>query len=144
MSIRAKPKLKEFARRLLVYEMASRKPSAAKDSGSSGIFAKLRGPLGRLIGLGGFRALLSRALSLAGAEVPALRALQPPADYSSEEFKELEAKLDALAIDEGQLVLMAQLLGLLITFIGPALTLQLLGSIWPKLDELDFKEDLGK
>ena len=56
--------------------------------------------------------------------------------------KELEAKLDSLAIDEGQVVLLAQLFGLLMTFIGRQLTLQLLGNIWPKLDELDFKRDL--
>ena len=81
-------------------------------------------------------------LALAGAEVPALRALQPRADCSSEGFKELEAKLDSLAIDEVQVVFVAQLLGLLMTFIGGALTLRLLANIWPKLDEQDFKKDL--
>lgn len=143
MPTRAKSKLREFARRLLAYDAASRSPSAAKDSGAFGVFGKLRGPLGRLIGVAGFHALLSRALALAGAEAPALRALQPRAECSSEDFKELEAKLDSLAVEEGQLVLVAQLLGLLMTFIGRALTLRLLQNIWPKLDEVDFKKDLG-
>ena len=100
------------------------------------------GRWGNSIGIGSFHALLSRALALAGAEVPALRALQPRADCSSAGFKELEAKLDSLAIDEGQVVFVAQLLGLLMTFIGGALTLRLLANIWPKLDEQDFKKDL--
>jgi hypothetical protein len=142
MSIRATPQLKEFASRLLAYEMALCKRSGAKDSGPSGVFAKLRGPLGKLIGIGGFDALLSRSLALAGAEVPTLRTLQPRADYSFEDFKKLEVKLDSLTIEEGQGVVVAQLLGLLMTFIGGALTLQLLQSIWPKLDELNFKKDL--
>jgi hypothetical protein len=143
MLTRARPELKQFARRLLAYETASRKPSAAKDSEPFGVFGKLRGPLGRFIGIGGFHALLSRALALAGAEVPSLGALQPRTDYSLEGLKELEAKLDSLAVEGGQVVLLAQLLGLLMTFIGRSLTLQLLGNIWPKLDELDFKKDLG-
>jgi hypothetical protein len=142
MSTRARPELKDVARRLLAYEAASRRLCAAKDSGPFGVCAKLRGPLGKLIGIGGFHALLSRACALAGTEVPALRALPTRADDSLEGLKELEAKLDSLAIDEGQVVLVAQLLGLLITFIGRALTLRLLRNIWPKSDEMNFEKDL--
>jgi hypothetical protein len=49
----------------------------------------------------------------------------------------VESKLDPRAIAEGEVVLVADLLGLLVTFIGPALTVQLLGDVWPNLDDLN-------
>jgi hypothetical protein len=134
----ATPKLKGFARRLLAYEAASGEPADAKDSAAFRVCEQLRGPLGKLMGVGGFRALLSRALALAGAEVPWLRALHIKADGSLDGLEELEAKLDSRAVAEGEVVLAAQLLGLLLTFIGPALTLRMLHDIWPKIEDLDF------
>ncbi len=136
MSNSATPKPKEFARRLLAYEAASGKPADAKDSGVFRVCEKLREPLGKLLGVGGFRSLLSRALALAGAEVPWLRALHIKADGSLEGPDELEAKLDSRAVAEGEVALAAQLLGLLVTFIGPALTQRLLQDIWPTMDDL--------
>lgn len=125
-------KLREFARRLLAYEAASGKPANAKDSAAFRVCEKLRGPLGKLMGVEGFRALLSRALALAGAEVPWLRALQIKTDGSLEGLDELEAKLDSSAVANGEVVLVGQLLALLVMFIGPALTQGLLHDIWPR------------
>ncbi len=138
MSNSATPKLKEFARRLLAHEAASRKPASAKDSAAFRVCEELRQPLGKLLGVGGFRALLSRALTVAGAEVAWLRALDIKADGCWEGLNELGAKLDSRAIANGEVVLVSQLLGLLVTFIGPALTLGLLHDIWPKMDDLNF------
>jgi len=132
------PKLKQFARRLLDYEAASGKPADAQETPAFRVCGKLRGPLGKLMGVGGFRSLLSRALVLAGAEVPWLRALQIHADGSLEGLNELEVKLNSSAITEGEVVLVAQLLGLLMTFIGAGLTESLLHDVWPELDELNF------
>ncbi len=129
---------KEFARRILTYETASGKHADANNSEGFRVCEKLRGPLGKLTGIGGFRALLSRALAQAGTEVPWLRALHIKADGSLEGLDQLKAKLDSSAIVEGELVLVVQLLGLLVTFIGPALTLRLLQDIWPKMDDLNF------
>jgi hypothetical protein len=64
--------------------------------------------------------------------------LQLQADGSLEGLKEVEGKLDQPAITEGEVVLVSQLLGLLVTFIGPALTSSLLRDIWPELEELNF------
>ncbi len=138
MSNSATPKLREFTRRLLAYEVASGKPANAKDSAAFRVCEELRQPLGKLLGIGGFRALLARALAVAGAEVPWLRALQIKADGCWEGLNELEGKLDPRAIAEGEVVLVSQLLALLVTFIGSALTLPLLHDIWPKMDDLDF------
>ncbi len=132
------PKLKEFARRLLAYEVTSGEPAGLKDSAAFRVCEKLRAALSRLMGGGGFRSLLSRALVLAGYEVPWLRGLKMKADGSVEGLDELGTKLDAQAVAEGEIALVAQLLGLLVTFIGPALTLRLLRDIWPKIEDLEF------
>jgi hypothetical protein len=88
----------------------------------------------------GFRELLSRALALANAEVPWLRAVHVKADGSFEGLDELGAQVDPDEIFEGRVVLLAQLLGLLVTFIGEDLTLRLVREVWPKLslNNLDF------
>ena len=88
----------------------------------------------------GFTALLSRALSLASAEVPWLRAAHVDSDGSLQGLNELEAQPDPEEIFEGSVVLLAQLLGLLAVFIGENLTLRLMRELWPKLplNDLDF------
>jgi nicotinic acid phosphoribosyltransferase len=134
----ATPKLKEFARRLLAHEEASGKSADAKDFKAFRVCEKLCGPLSKLTGVGGFRSLLSRALALAGAEVPWLRALHINSDGSLEGLEQLETKLDSREIAEGEVVLVSQLLGLLVTFIGPTLTVGMLRDIWPKMNDLEF------
>jgi hypothetical protein len=131
-------KMKEFTLRLLAYESVSGKPTNAKDSVAFRVCEKLRVQLTKTTGVRGFSALVSRALALAGAEVPWLRALQINSDGSLKGLHELEAKLDSRVVTEGQVVLLSQLLGLLITLIGPALTLQLLQDIWPKDERTQF------
>jgi nicotinic acid phosphoribosyltransferase len=126
------PEMREFALRLLAYESASGKPANAKYSVTFRVCEKLRMQLSKTTGVGGFSALLSRALALAGEEAPWLRKLQINSDGSLKGLHELEAKLDSSLVAEGQVVLLTQLLGLLVTFIGPALTLQLLQDVWPK------------
>jgi len=138
MPVSTASKLKQFARRLLDYEAARGKSAHAREAAALRVCEKLRGPLGKLMGGGGFRSLLSRALVLAGAEVPWLQGLQLQADGSLEGLKEVEVKLDQPAITEGEVVLVSQLLGLLVTFIGPALTSSLLRDIWPEMEELNF------
>src|ERR1043166_7359050 len=133
----ATPKLKEFAGRLLAIEASSGNPGDAKNPTVFRVCEKLRGPLGKLTGVRGFRSLLSRALALAGVEVPWLRGMHIRADGCLEGLAELEGELDRSAIGMGEVVLVAHLLELLVTFIGPALTLGLLREIWPKLENLD-------
>lgn len=127
-----------FARRLLAYETGAGKPAGAKGSPAFRVCEKLRGPLGRLIGVAGFRSLFSRAVAIGCKEIPWLCELQTKADGSLDGLDELEARLEAGAIDEGEVILVGQLLGLLVLFIGPALTLGLLHEIWPdwKIEEL--------
>jgi len=137
MSDSATPKLKAFARQLLACEAATRDPAGTKDSRAFRACEKLRGPLGKLVGISGFRALLSRALAVGGEEAPVLRALHIRADGSLEDL-EAEADLDPRKLAEGEVVLIAHIAGLLVTFIGPALTLQVLRDIWPKIEDPNF------
>ena len=137
MSSSASPHPKAFARRLLAYEAASGENADANAPAAFRVCEQLKGPLSKVMGTGGFRSLLSRALALSGAEIPWLRALHIKADGTLEGMGKLEAELDRHAVAEGEVVLVAQLLGLLVTFIGPALTLGLLHDIWPKIDDPD-------
>jgi hypothetical protein len=62
-------------------------------------------------------------------------------DGSFEGFDEFGAQVDPDEIFEGRVVLLAQLLGLLVAFIGENLTLRLVREVWPKLSLNDV--DLG-
>ena len=130
--------MRNFAKRLIAYEASENGSSAINDPAPFPVSGKLRPHLATLLGNDGFRALLSRALALANADVAWLRALHVKADGSLEGLAELEAQVDPTEIAEGNVVLLAQLLGLLETFIGEALTLQLARDLWPKLSLNDF------
>ncbi len=120
---------KEFASRLLVHVAAMSKPASGDTSAACRICEELRVPLGKMLGVEGFRSLLSRAQVLASADVPWLKALVIEQDGSFTGLKERKLRLDATV--DGELALVGHLLGLLVVFIGPALTLRLLHEVWP-------------
>ena len=136
--------MRDCAERLIAYETRENKSSETKTPAAFHVGEKLRPHLTTLLGNVGFRALLSRALALANTDVPWLRAVHVKADGSLEGLDELEAQVDPDEIFEGCLVLLAQLLGLLVAFIGENLMLRLVREVWPKLslNDLDVcKED---
>jgi hypothetical protein len=130
--------MRDFAERLIAYETRRNNFFETKTPAAIFVGEKLHPQLATLLGNVGFRALLSRALALAIAEVPWLRAVHVKADGSLEGLEELESKVDADKIFEGGVVLLAQLLGLLVAFIGENLTLRLVRVVWPKLSLNDF------
>ena len=123
---------RNLAQRLLAYEAAGTEHSAASGSAASRVCAKLRGPLITLAGVAGFRSLLSRALTLARAEVPSLSAVQVAADGSLRGLDELVSQTDKEQARDGGAILIAQLVGLLLTFIGEGLTIRLVQDVWPE------------
>ena len=139
---RATPQMRDLSQCLIAYETRGNKSSETKTPAACLVGEKLRPHLAALMGNVGFRALLSRALALANAEVPWLRAVHVKADGSFEGLDELEAQVDPEEIFEGCVVLLAQLLGLLAAFIGENLTLHLVREVWPKLSLKDL--DFGK
>ena len=86
---------------------------------------KLRRQLATLAGAAGFRSLLERALTLSKQECQVLDAWAVEPDGSLRGLDDETAQWGA--------VLIAQLIGLMITFIGESLTLHLLQNAWPNL-----------
>jgi hypothetical protein len=127
--------MRDFAKRLMAYEMRGHQSSGQKIPAPFHAGEKLRPQLAILMGNGGFQALLSRSLALARAEVPWLRAVHVKSDGSWEGLDEpkLGTQVDPDEIFEGRVVLLAQLLGLLVAFIGENLTLRLVQEAWPKM-----------
>ena len=132
--------MRDFAKHLTAYEKLQNNVSKTNEQGAFHVFDKLRPYLATLMGTGGFRALLLRALALATAEVSWLCEVQVKADGALEGWQDVHAKLDPDEFFEGGVVLLAQLLGLLTAFIGEVLTLRLVREVWPKipLNNLDF------
>ena len=132
--------MRSLAKQLIGSETRKNKSSKAKKSTAFYVSEKLRRHLATLVGNEGFRALLSRALALAKAEVAWLRAVHVRADGTLEGVEAIPAQLDATEFLEGRIVFLAQLLGLLVAFIGPSLTSRLMGEIWPQvaLKNMDF------
>jgi hypothetical protein len=125
------PESRHLAQCLLTYEAVAGKNSEAAETAAFRVCAKLRRPLITLAGVDGFRSLLSRALTLAQAEDPGLSAVRVVADGSLEGLDELASQGDKEEAIDGGAILIAQLIGLLRTFIGEGLTLRLVQDVWP-------------
>ena len=140
---RATPQMRNLAKHLMACETLENKSSETETPASFHICEKLRLHLATFMGNTGFHTLLSRSLALSVAEVPWLRAVRVKADDSLEALEELHAQLDPDEFFEGKVVLLAQLLGLLVAFIGEDLTLRLVREVWPQipLNGLDSEKD---
>jgi hypothetical protein len=126
----ATPAIRNLARRLIALESA-RAPSDGLIDEAVQACDKLRVPLGKLAGVAGFRSLMARAMALATAEVPWLESVQVRADGSLEGFDAARLPQGAVPGGEAGVVVVAQLLGLLVTFIGEPLTLRFVRDAWP-------------
>ena len=126
------PQTRDLAQRLLAYENAVGKTSEPAEFAAFRVCERLRQPVITLAGVAGFRSLLSRALTLARAEAPSLSAVQIAADGSLKGLDELASQTDKEQARDGASILIAQLIGLLLTFIGEGLTLRLVQDVWPE------------
>jgi hypothetical protein len=87
------------------------------------------------VGVDGFHALASRALALAKSESPRLGAVQVTANGSLRGLGEVESQTDADEDGEAGVLLIAQLLGLFLTFLGEATTLRLIEDLRLQVDD---------
>lgn len=127
----ASPEIQNLAQRLFAFEAAhdnALDANAARDDVAVQIVAELRRRLIKLAGVDGFRSLLSRALALAKAEVPALQNVRVGADGSLEGFDGVEPIQEPAQAGR---VLVTHLLELMVAFIGESLTLRLVRDAWP-------------
>ncbi len=136
---RATP-MRDVAKLLSAYEARGNKSAETKPAATFPVNDKLRPHLATLVGNAGYRALQARAIALAGAEVQWVRGLHVNAGGTLDGLEEIHAKLGADDFIKGRVALVAELLGLLVAFVGESLTLRLVQEIWPKvpLDDLDF------
>lgn len=117
--------MQELAQHLLDEEAVAGDTTRLQEPVVVRVSEKLRGALSVLVGADNYRFLLSRALTLARVEAPGLSAVQVMADGSLRGAGEVDlANYGAEAP-----VLIGQLLGLFLTFLGVPLTLRLLQDV---------------
>jgi hypothetical protein len=139
---RATPQTRELAERLIAFERGKKSPGT-KTPAAFYICEKLRPYLGTLMGSTGFRALLSRALTVANADDAWLRTVHVNADGSLGGFDGPEVTVDPKATTEGSVALVSQLLGLLVAFVGENLAVRMVRELWPKLNLTNVHFDKG-
>jgi hypothetical protein len=127
------PSLRHFARRLIRHETGGGESSRTQPQALFQVTEKLRLQLTTIMGAAGYQSLISRALALAITEAPWLREVQIQSDGSLEGLEQLQARLGRDTFLAGGVPLLAQLLGLLVAFIGSSLTARVLHEIWPKI-----------
>jgi hypothetical protein len=134
------PQMRDIAERLIYGETAAIIVSGTPILVAAPVCEKLRPHLANLMGRNGFHALLSRALSQAAQKAPSLRAVQVNAEGAFERSNKSAAPMSPAKNVEASVAQVAQLLELLVAFIGESLTLRLLREIWPtlQLNEWDF------
>jgi len=142
LNMTATPGMRDLAHRLLTYEAGAGETSEPTESPTLRVYEKLRQGLGEFAGVAGFQSLASRALVLARMEAPTLSAARISADGAlqglGQGLDQFECQIDndkdqsaEYAAGEGGIILISRLLGLLLIFLGEALTLRLLRVTWP-------------
>ena len=119
-------KTRELARSLVASEADATPTSLHTEPATVRVYERLRRQLGAPVGVDGFQALASRALALARSESPRLSAVQITANGALRGLGEVESQADADEDGEAGVILIAQLLGLFLTFLGEATTLRLI------------------
>ena len=119
-------KTRDLARSLIANEADASETSLQTEPATVRVYEKLRRQLGAPVGIDGFRALASRALALAKSQSPRLSTVQVTANGGLRGLGEVESQTDTDEHGEAGIVLIAQLLGLFLTFLGEATTLRLI------------------
>jgi hypothetical protein len=130
--------MQKLAELLIAEEAKAQKRHSAKAT-SFEVSARLRPQLVALMGTAGYRAVVSRALTLATDEVKWLHHVRVALDGTIEGLEDVAAQLPPGHAARGRLTLLAHLLELLVSFIGEGLTFRLLQELYPHLSENDFE-----
>jgi hypothetical protein len=125
-------KTRDLARSLVAREADASRTFLHTEPATLRVYERLRRQLGAPVGVDGFQALASRALALAKSESPRLSAVQVTADGGLRGLGEVESEMDTDG--EVGVNLIAQLLGLFLTFLGEATTLRLIEDLRLQVD----------
>ena len=121
-----------LAERIIASEKLGYKKSEQGRPIAAIVSQKLRPVLGMLMGNEGYRVLLSRALARATVEAPSLRTARITVEGVLI-FDPASPLPDRKKLEEGSIIVVAELLGLLNAFIGEDLTVQFVREAWPRL-----------
>jgi hypothetical protein len=133
------PPMRSVALSLVTYETRGKKlPATSKNVVALQACEKLGRQLATLTGTLALRALMTRALTLAAKEVPWLSEVQLTANGSFQGLAELELRLVEENLTDGAVVLLAELLGLLVAFVGDTVTWRVLQDVWPHISPHDW------
>jgi hypothetical protein len=127
------PAIQSLARRLIAGEPTRAKSAHGEADQTVQACEKLRVPLSNLAGAAGYASLLSRALVLAKRQAPWLGRLHVEVDGAlAQSNGQVPRELGAAeTAQHGGAILVAELLGLLVTLIGESLTLRLVREAFP-------------
>src|ERR1039457_4860044 len=127
-------KTRELARSLVASEADAATAPLLTEPATVRVYERLRRQLGAPVGVDGFQALASRALDLARSESPRLSAVQVTANGGLRGLSEVESQTETDEDGEVGVNLIAQLLGLFLTFLGEATTLRLIEDLRLQVD----------
>ncbi len=126
--------IRDWARRLIASQIGVDPVSTQRVPATLRVYDKLRRRLCAPIGVAGFQALASRALSLAKSQYPKLAALQVAANGGLCGFEEVDFQLDTDEDIEVGVLFIAQLLELFLTLLGEATTVRLVADAGLQLE----------
>ena len=124
---------RDLAAQMIAQESSGDESSEAQASAALRACDKLCLHLSRVIGTGGYIALASRALALSRAERGILPTVHISENGSLRGFSEVAINLEPIVAQTDAHSIVTQQLSLLLVFIGEALTVQIVRSIWPDL-----------
>jgi hypothetical protein len=123
-----------LARQLFDLESKHGEPTDSSADITARVCERLRSSLSQFAGAVGFSSLLSRALTLARIQEPALKNVQVRSDGTLVGLFDVEKTFESFNAASGPYpgeVLVGQLLSLLVTFIGASIVIGLLRDAWP-------------
>jgi hypothetical protein len=127
-------KARDLAGSLVACEANASTTALQTEPATVRVYERLRRQLCAPMGTDGFRALASRALSLAKSESARLSAVQVTADGCLRGLGEVESQTDTDQGGDSGVILIAQLLGLFLAFLGEATTLRLIEDLRLQVD----------
>lgn len=127
-------KTRDLARSLVAREADASVTSLKTQPATVRVYERLRRQLGAPVGVDGFQALASHALALAKSQSPRLSAVQVTAHGGLRGLGEVESQSGTDEDGEAGIILIAQLLGLFLTFLGEATTLRLIEDLRLQVD----------
>ena len=127
-------KTRDLARSLVASEADPATTCLHTEPATVRVYERLRQQLGAPVGVDGFQVLASRALALAKSESPRLSGVQVTANGGLRGLGEIESQTDTDEDGDVGIVLIAQLLGLFLTFLGEATALRLIEDLRLQVD----------